>query len=95
MKSDANLPFWSSKYCLFQYVDMLHSNQNRPLRGLSILWALGQPGVRDLSHGLKGLYCMSHSLSMAEQEHVMGCQCPRIQKLQTLYVVNKMASCLI
>ncbi|XP_041356935.1 transmembrane protein 214-B-like [Gigantopelta aegis] len=35
-----------------QYLDLLKVHQNRPLRCLSILWAMGQCGVKDLKCGL-------------------------------------------
>lgn len=39
---------------LNKYIALKNSYQNRPPIGLSILWALGQVGVRDLQAGLKG-----------------------------------------
>lgn len=41
---------------LGKYVTLRNSYQNRPPIGLSILWSLGQTGVRDLQTGLKGAY---------------------------------------
>ncbi|XP_052830619.1 transmembrane protein 214-B isoform X2 [Octopus bimaculoides] len=36
-----------------QYMELLKSHQNRPLRCSAILWALGQAGFKDLSTGLR------------------------------------------
>ncbi|CAH1773178.1 unnamed protein product [Owenia fusiformis] len=36
-----------------KYQDMMKSNQNRPLRCLSIMWALGQCGIKSLKCGIK------------------------------------------
>lgn len=36
-----------------QYMELLKNHQNRPLRCLSILWAIGQAGFKDLCSGLK------------------------------------------
>ncbi|XP_072000014.1 transmembrane protein 214 isoform X2 [Engystomops pustulosus] len=38
---------------LKKYLDMLRSEQNRPLRCLAIMWAVGQAGYSDLTEGLK------------------------------------------
>lgn len=39
---------------LNKYVALRNSYQNRPPIGLSLLWALGQVGLRDLQAGIKG-----------------------------------------
>uniref|UniRef100_K7FRI3 Transmembrane protein 214 n=1 Tax=Pelodiscus sinensis TaxID=13735 RepID=K7FRI3_PELSI len=38
---------------LGKYLDLLRSHQNRPMKCLSIMWALGQAGFADLAEGLK------------------------------------------
>lgn len=38
-----------------KYVTLRNSYQNRPNIGMSILWALGQGGLKDLNVGLKGM----------------------------------------
>ena len=43
-------------FVLFQYLDMLKTNQKHPLRCLSIMWALGQAGTHNLAAGLRGEY---------------------------------------
>lgn len=37
-----------------QYLEVLRSQQNRPAKCLTVLWALGQAGFTDLHEGLKG-----------------------------------------
>lgn len=37
-----------------QYLEVLRSQQNRPAKCLTVLWALGQAGFTDLQEGLKG-----------------------------------------
>lgn len=37
-----------------QYLELLRSVQNRPVKCLTIMWALGQAGFYDLSQGLRG-----------------------------------------
>lgn len=39
---------------VLQYLEMLRSVQNRPVKCLTIMWALGQAGFYDLSQGLRG-----------------------------------------
>lgn len=41
---------------LTKHCGLRNSYQNRQPIGLSILWALGQCGVKDLSAGLKGIH---------------------------------------
>ncbi|XP_046877955.1 transmembrane protein 214 [Hypomesus transpacificus] len=38
---------------LVEYLELLRSVQNRPVKCLTIMWALGQAGFHDLSHGLR------------------------------------------
>uniref|UniRef100_A0A8C9SQZ8 Transmembrane protein 214 n=1 Tax=Scleropages formosus TaxID=113540 RepID=A0A8C9SQZ8_SCLFO len=38
---------------LANYLELLRSHQNRPVKCLTIMWALGQAGFSDLSQGLK------------------------------------------
>ncbi|KAG6922675.1 transmembrane protein 214 [Chelydra serpentina] len=38
---------------LGKYLELLRSHQNRPMKCLSIMWALGQAGFTDLTEGLK------------------------------------------
>ncbi|XP_064625287.1 transmembrane protein 214-A-like isoform X2 [Lineus longissimus] len=38
---------------LSRYLEMLKTNQNRQLRCLSVMWAVGQSGMKDLSCGLR------------------------------------------
>ncbi|XP_075451422.1 transmembrane protein 214 [Ascaphus truei] len=38
---------------LKKYLDLLCSHQHRPVKGLTIMWALGQAGFSDLTEGLK------------------------------------------
>lgn len=49
----------SSQLCpvLPQYLEVLRSQQNRPAKCLTVLWALGQAGFSDLHEGLKGESC--------------------------------------
>ena len=39
---------------IFQFKDVIKSNQNRPQRCLMVLWALGQAGISKFSAGLRG-----------------------------------------
>uniref|UniRef100_A0A3Q4GM81 Transmembrane protein 214 n=1 Tax=Neolamprologus brichardi TaxID=32507 RepID=A0A3Q4GM81_NEOBR len=41
-----------------EYLEMLRSVQNRPVKCLTIMWALGQAGFYDLSQGLRGFGIM-------------------------------------
>ena len=41
-----------------QYLELLRSVQNRPVKCLTIMWALGQAGFEGLSQGLRGNYLM-------------------------------------
>ncbi|KAJ8372162.1 hypothetical protein AAFF_G00294220 [Aldrovandia affinis] len=38
-----------------RHLELLRSHQNRPVKCLTIMWALGQVGFSDLSQGLRGL----------------------------------------
>lgn len=38
-----------------KFIDLRNSYQNKQAIGVSILWAVGQGGFKDLSVGLKGL----------------------------------------
>uniref|UniRef100_A0A452HYA0 Transmembrane protein 214 n=1 Tax=Gopherus agassizii TaxID=38772 RepID=A0A452HYA0_9SAUR len=40
---------------LGKYLELLRSHQNRPMKCLTIMWALGQAGFTDLTEGLKGV----------------------------------------
>lgn len=42
-----------------QYLELLRSHQNKPMKCLTIMWALGQAGFTDLTEGLKGKSCLS------------------------------------
>lgn len=42
---------------LGKHYDLRTSYQNRQPIGLSLLWALGQGGIKDFNSGLKGTFC--------------------------------------
>ncbi|XP_066170634.1 transmembrane protein 214 isoform X3 [Sylvia atricapilla] len=60
---------------LGKYLEVLRSQQNRPAKCLTVLWALGQAGFSDLHEGLKGILMHPGTLC-----HRAGPGCPLVPR---------------
>ena len=47
-----------------QYEILLQKNSGRPLRGLCILWSIGQAGLGSLANGLKGILYFDYMMKL-------------------------------